>query len=127
MARRGFGQTGYKKVPHGVRKMHVRRGDRVRVIRGNFAGVEGTVLRALPKENRVVIEGVNIRKRHARPSPANPEGGILSFEAPIHASNVMLIDPSTDEPTRVRHRRNEEGIKERVAVKSGNAIPKAES
>jgi len=127
MARRAIGQTGYKKKSQAVRKLHVRRGDRVRVIRGNFAGMEGTVLRALPKENRVVVEGVNIRKRHARPSQANPEGGILSFEAPIHASNVMLIDPSSDEPSRVRHRTNDEGIKERIAVKSGNPIPKAES
>ncbi|HEX7050721.1 MAG TPA: 50S ribosomal protein L24 [Longimicrobiales bacterium] len=104
--------------------MHVRRGDRVQVIRGNFAGVEGTVLRVLPKENRVVVEGVNQRKRHQRPSAENPEGGIITFEAPIHASNVMLIDPATGEPTRVRHRIEPDGTKERISVKSGNPIPK---
>jgi large subunit ribosomal protein L24 len=83
-------------------KLHVRRGDRVRVIRGNFAGKEGIVLRVMPAENRVIVEGLNLRKRHMRPSQENPEGGIVSFEAPIHASNVMRIDPATGEPTRKR-------------------------
>jgi large subunit ribosomal protein L24 len=106
-------------------KMHVRRGDRVRVIRGNFAGTEGTVLRVLTKENRVVVEGVNMRKRHTRPTQANPEGGILTFEAPIHASNVMLLDPSSGEPTRVRQQFDADGTKERVSVKSGNPIPRS--
>jgi large subunit ribosomal protein L24 len=104
--------------------MHIRRGDRVRVIRGNYAGSEGTVMRVIPGENRVVVEGVNIRKRHMRPSQANPDGGIVTFEAPIHASNVMLIDPSTDEPTRIRRRGDSKRSRERVAVKSGNPIPK---
>ncbi|MBR9989178.1 MAG: 50S ribosomal protein L24 [Gemmatimonadetes bacterium] len=103
--------------------MHVRSGDRVRIIRGNFAGQEGTILRVLTKENRVVIEGVNMRKRHTRPSQANPEGGILTFEAPIHASNVMLLDPS-GEPTRVRQHVAEDGTKERISVKSGDPIPR---
>jgi large subunit ribosomal protein L24 len=105
-------------------KLHVRRGDRVRVIRGNHAGAEGTVLQVLPKDNRVVVEGVNERKRHARPTNANPEGGIISFFAPIHASNVMLIDAATGEPTRVRSRVDEDGTKERISVRSGNAIPR---
>jgi large subunit ribosomal protein L24 len=108
-------------------KIHVRRGDRVRVIRGNFAGAEGTVLRVLTKENRVVVEGVNMRKRHTRPSQANPEGGIITFEAPIHASNVMLIDPTSGEPTRVRRHVDADGAKERVSVKSGNPIPSTRS
>ena len=107
-------------------KMHVRRGDRVRVIRGNYSGLEGTVLRVLTSENRVVVEGVNMRKHHTRPSEANPEGGILEFEEPIHASNVMLLDPSTDEPTRYRNRIEEDGTKERISTKSGNPIPKSQ-
>ena len=110
---------------HKHRKVHVRRGDRVRVIRGNFAGMEGTVLRVIPKDYRVVVEGVNLRKRHMRPTPENPEGGIVTFEAPIHASNVMLIDPTTGEPTRVRMRVGKDGTKERISVRSGNPIPKA--
>jgi|SRR5690606_6694889 len=119
----GSGRRRNKKAPARV-KMHVRRGDRVRVVRGNHAGAEGTILRVLPKENRVVVEGVNLRKRHQRPSAQNPEGGIITFEAPIHASNVMLIDPSTGEPTRVRKRIAPDGTKERIAAKSGNPIPK---
>jgi large subunit ribosomal protein L24 len=104
-------------------KIHVRRGDRVKVIRGNEAGKEGTVLRVLTKENRVVVEGINMRKRHMRPTQANPEGGIVTFEAPIHASNVMLLD-TNGEPTRVRQRIDADGTKERVSTKSGNPIPR---
>jgi large subunit ribosomal protein L24 len=116
--------TGGRKRHEPVRhKMHVRRGDRVRVIRGTQAGKEGTVLRVLPKENRVVVEGVNLRKRHTRPSQANPEGGIVTFEAPIHASNVMLLDPD-GEPTRVRQRVDADGTKERVSARTGNPIPR---
>ncbi|HSM36959.1 MAG TPA: 50S ribosomal protein L24 [Longimicrobiales bacterium] len=107
----------------GRQKVHVRRGDRVRVISGNHRGQEGTVLRVLTKENRVVVEGVNQRIRHQRPT-GNDEGGRITFEAPIHASNVMLIDPSTGDPTRVRSQGSGRD-KERVSVKSGNPIPKS--
>ena len=115
--------TGGEKERH---KLHVRRGDRVKVIRGNFAGAEGTILRVLPKKNRVVVEGVTMRKHHTRPTEANPEGGIMEYEEPIHASNVMLLDPNTGEPTRYRTRVEEDGTKERIAVKSGNPIPKSQ-
>ena len=100
------------------------RGDRVRVIRGNHRDREGTVLRVLRKSNRVVVEGVNMRKRHTRPSQANPEGGIITFEAPIHISNVMLVEPASGEPSRVRIRIEPDGFKERIAVKTGNPIPR---
>lgn len=103
MARVSIGGRRNRKVVH-THKLHVKKGDRVKVIRGNFAGTEGNVLRVMPKENRVVVEGVNLRKRHMRPTQENPEGGIVSFEAPIHASNVMRIDPATGEPTRKRER-----------------------
>ena len=106
-------------------KMHIRRGDRVRVIRGNDAGREGTVMEVLPKQYRVVVEGVNERKKHARPTEANPDGGIITFFAPVHASNVMLLDPSSGEPTRVRREADETGKRQRVAVKSGKPIPSA--
>jgi large subunit ribosomal protein L24 len=121
------GRKGSAKSKGGRRKLHVRRGDHVKVIRGNAAGVEGTILRVLPEENRVVVEGVNVRKKHARPTEANPEGGIITFEAPIHVSNVMLIDPSTGEPSRVRHRIDEDGTKERIAARSGNPIPRPQA
>ena len=116
---------GRRRQPSLRQKLHVRRGDRVKVIRGNFAGQEGTVLRVLTKENRVVVEGVNMRKRHTRPSQANPDGGILTFEAPIHASNVMLLDPNSGEPTRVRQHIDADGTKERVSVRGGNPIPRS--
>jgi|SRR6056297_1033247 len=105
-------------------KRTIVKGDRVKVIRGNDREKEGTVLRVLRDEDRVVVEGVNIRKRHTRPSQADPDGGIISFEAPIHLSNVMLIDPASGEASRVRVRVEEDGVKERIAVKSGNPIPK---
>ena len=105
-------------------KMKIMKGDRVRVIRGNFRDMEGTVLEVLKDAGRVRVEGVNTRKRHQRPSQANPEGGIISFEAPIDISNVMLIDPATGEPSRVRTRIEEGGTKERISVKSGNPIPR---
>jgi large subunit ribosomal protein L24 len=108
-----------------AKKMHVRRGDRVQVISGNNKGATGTVLRVIPKKDQVVVEGVNLRKRHQAPSQKNPEGGIVTFEAPIHVSNVMLIDPTTDEPTRFRVRIDADGTKERISVRSGNPIPRA--
>jgi len=106
-------------------KMHVRRGDQVQVISGNYKGASGVVLRVIPRKSQVVVEGVNVRKRHQAPSQKNPEGGIISFEAPIHVSNVMLIDPSNDEPTRFRTRVDADGTKERISVRSGNPIPRA--
>jgi large subunit ribosomal protein L24 len=108
-----------KKTP----KFRIVKGDRVRVIRGNFRDMEGTVLRVLRDKSRVVVEGVNMRKRHERPSQANPEGGIMTFEAPIHISNVMLVDPASDDASRVRMRLEADGTKERIAVKTGNPIP----
>ena len=106
-------------------KMKIRRGDLVKVIKGNHKKKEGTVISVDRENNRVVVQGVNLRKRHRKPSQANPEGGIVTFEAPIHASNVMLIDPSTREPTRVRAGTDENGAKTRVSVRSGRVIPKA--
>lgn len=100
------------------------KGDRVRVIRGNFRDMEGSVLEVFPKKDRVRVEGVNMRKRHTRPSQQNPDGGIISFEAPIHMSNVMLVDPGSDTATRVRIQVDDDGTKERISVKSGNPIPK---
>ena len=108
----------------GDRKYQVMRGDRVRVIRGNFRDMEGAVLEVLTDVGRVRVEGVNMRKRHQRPSQANPDGGIITFEAPIDISNVMLLDPATGDPSRVRVRIEEDGTKERIAVKSGNPIPR---
>ena len=106
-------------------KLSIRKGDRVKVIRGNYKDTEGTVLRVEREKGRVVVQGVNVRKRHRKPSATSPEGGIVEFEAPIHASNVMLLDPKSGEPTRVRSAVGADGKRERIAVKSGQAIPRA--
>ncbi|MFP7495363.1 50S ribosomal protein L24 [Terribacillus saccharophilus] len=103
--------------------MHVKKGDKVKVITGKDRGKEGTILEAYPKKDRVLVEGVNIVKKHAKPSQDNPQGGILEIEAAIHVSNVMLIDPKTGEPTRVGYE-VKDGKKVRVAKKSGQAIDK---
>lgn len=100
----------------------LKKGDRVKVMRGNERGKEGTIMRVDREKNRVVVEGVNVRKRHMKPSQTNPEGGIVSFEAPLAASNVMLLDPASGNPTRVRAQRAADGTKERVATKSGKVV-----
>jgi large subunit ribosomal protein L24 len=81
--------------------MKVRKEDNVIVIAGNYKGKTGKILKVFPKKNRVIVEGVNIRKRHTKASQQNPQGGIVEKELPIDASNVMLIDPKTNEPTRI--------------------------
>lgn len=103
--------------------MHVKKGDKVKVITGKDKGKTGIVLAVFPKKNRVIVEGVNIVKKHAKPSQDNPQGGILDIEAPIHASNVMPLDPKTGEPTRVGYK-IENGKKVRYAKKSGAVLDK---
>ncbi|WP_420641948.1 50S ribosomal protein L24 [Candidatus Leptofilum sp.] len=106
--------------------MRIKVGDEVEVVSGNYKGTRGTVQRVLPKENRVVVAGVNMVKKHQRPRPTGgrtqAQGGIIEFEAPISASNVMLVCPETGEPTRVGIRRDEEGNRVRYSKKSGNPI-----
>ena len=106
-------------------KMHVGKGDTVRVVRGDDKGKEGKIIRVYPKTGRVTVEGVNIVKRHRRATNPDEQSGIVDFPAPIHASNVMLLDPKSGNPTRVRRQIDEDGTKERIAVKSGDAIPRA--
>lgn len=103
--------------------MHVIKGDKVQVITGKDKGKQGVILEAYPKKNRVLVEGVNIVKKHSKPSQANPQGGIISQEAPIHVSNVMPLDPKTDNPTRVGYQEIN-GKKVRVAKKSGEILDK---
>ncbi len=105
-------------------KYQIMKGDRVRVIRGNYRDMEGSVIEVLRDSGRVRVEGVNQRKRHTRPSQQDPDGGIITFDAPIHISNVMRIEPASDEASRVRIQVEEDGTKERIAVKSGNPIPR---
>jgi large subunit ribosomal protein L24 len=104
-------------------KTHITKGDTVRVIRGDQKGQEGKVLKVLPRKNRVVVDGINVVKRHKRAS-AQGDGGIIQFPAPIHLSNVMLLDPKSGEPTRVRRKVDKDGTVERMAVSSGQPIPR---
>ncbi len=85
-------------------KLKIKKNDNVIVIAGNEKGKTGKVLKVFPKKQRVIVEGVNIRKRHSRPTRSNPQGGIIKKEAPIHISNVMLIDPKSGERTRVGYK-----------------------
>ena len=81
--------------------MKITKNDNVMIIAGNDRGKTGKVLKVFPKKNRVIVEGINIRKRHTKPSQTNPQGGILEKEAPINVSNVMILDPKSNEPTRI--------------------------
>jgi large subunit ribosomal protein L24 len=81
--------------------MNVRKNDNVMVISGNDRGKTGKVLKVFPKKQRVIVEGINVRKRHTKPNQTNPQGGIIEKESPVHISNVMLIDPKTNEATRL--------------------------
>jgi large subunit ribosomal protein L24 len=104
-------------------KLHLTKGDTVQVISGDDKGKRGKVLRVLPKAGRIVIEGVNLVKRHRR-ATATSEAGIVTFAAPIHHSKAMLIDPKSGEPTRIRRRKDKDGTLERIAVKSDQPIPR---
>jgi len=106
-------------------RMHVKKGDLVVVISGKSKGKRGKVLRVLPRQGRVIVEGVNLVKRHMKPSPKNPQGGIVEKEAPISASKVMLVDPETKGRTRVGVRVLPDGRRVRYAKKSGELIDKA--
>lgn len=101
--------------------MFVKTGDKVRVIAGKDKGKEGTVTKTITSKDRVIVEGINMVKKHTKASQSNPQGGIVDTEAPIHVSNVMLIDPSNNEPTRVGYR-VEDGKKVRFSKKSDKTI-----
>jgi len=105
-------------------KLSVKKGDTVLVIAGKDNGKKGKIVQVLPKENRVVVEGVNVVKRHTRPSQKLPQGGIVEKEAPIHASNVMVICPSCGKPTRVGKKFLADGSKIRVCKKCGESLDK---
>ena len=111
--------------------MPIAKGDTVRVMRGNDKTKEGKVIRVFPKTGRLTIEGINIVKRHRKARRAEEQSQIMEMPAPIHHSNVMLLDPKSGEPTRVRYRRDDEGdakarrrSRERIAIKSDQAIPR---
>jgi large subunit ribosomal protein L24 len=101
----------------------IRKGDKVRIMRGDDAGKEGDVIRVYPKSGRVTVKGINMIKKHQRARRPEEQSGIIEREAPVHHSNVMLIDPKSGAATRVRFRTDTDGTKERIAAKSGEALP----
>ena len=102
--------------------MHVKRGDLVKVITGRDRGKEGHIIQAMPKENRVLVEKVNLVKRHQRPTMENPEGGIITKEAPIHVSNVMKVCTACKKPTRIAHKFLDNGKKVRACKHCGASL-----
>ena len=103
-------------------KLHIKKGDTVYVNAGNDKGKTGRVLRVLVSKNRAVVEGLNMVAKSAKPSAKHPQGGIIKMEAPIHVSNLNLLDPKSGKPTRVGRRKNEEGKTVRYSKKSGEEI-----
>ena len=103
-------------------KLNIRKGDLVKVIAGDSKGQQGKVLEVITKDSRILVEGANMVSKHTKPSAANPNGGINKQEAPIHISNLMLVDPKTGNPTRVSRKRSEDGKLVRIAKKSGEEI-----
>lgn len=103
-------------------KLHLKKGDQVRIITGNDKGKEGKVLQVLPDKMRAFVEGANIITKHTKPNAQNPNGGIVKQEAAIHISNLMVIDPKSGKPSRVGRRLNDDGKLERYAKKSGEVI-----
>jgi large subunit ribosomal protein L24 len=101
----------------------IQKGDTVVVISGKDKGKKGKVMRFSAEDNRVLVEGVNLVKRHMKPNPRMQQGGILEREQPINASKVMLVDPSTGKGTRMKVKTDDKGVKVRVAAKSGEEIP----
>jgi large subunit ribosomal protein L24 len=102
--------------------MDIRKGDKVQVMSGNDKGRRSTVLAVLKDKGRAIVEGVNMRKHHTRPSSRDPQGGIIEREAPVHLSNIMVVCPKVDQPTRIRHKQLDNGKYVRVSARSGEMI-----
>jgi large subunit ribosomal protein L24 len=103
-------------------KLHIKKGDTVRVIAGDSKGSEGKVLEIRTDDNRAIVEGLNLVKKHTKPNAKHPQGGIVEQEAPIHLSNLQLVDPKSGLPTRVGRRQNDKGKLVRYAKRSGEEI-----
>jgi len=104
------------------KKLHVKKGDTVIVITGNYKGQKGRVLEVTRKTQRAIVEGVNMVKKHTKPNAKNQQGGIIEKESSIHISNLMLVDPKTGEPTRIGRRIDDKGKLVRYSKKSGEEI-----
>lgn len=104
------------------RKLHIKKDDTVKIIAGNHKGRTAKVLEVLPEKNKAIVEGINLVTKHVKPSAQNPEGGRNEQEAPIHVSKLMVVDPSSGEPTRVGRKQNDKGKLQRYSKKSGEFI-----
>ncbi|NDK56158.1 50S ribosomal protein L24 [Pontibacter fetidus] len=104
------------------KKLHVKTGDTVKVIAGDERGKTGRITSVLTDKNKVVIEGLNLVTKHTKPSAKNPQGGISKVEAPIHASNVAIVDPKSGETIKTAKRKNSQGKTERYSKKTGEVI-----
>ena len=104
------------------KKLHIKKGDNVVVIAGDNKGKKGRVLEIITKSDRALVEGVNMMKKHTKPNAKTPQGGIVEKEAPVHISNLMLVDAKTGKPTRVERKLNSEGKLVRYSKKSGEEI-----
>lgn len=103
-------------------KLHIKRGDTVYVNAGEDKGKTGKVIKVLVEKQRAIVEGVNMVSKSQKPNAKNPQGGIVKMEAPLHISNLNVVDPKTGKPTRIGRRRNDEGKLVRYAKKSGEEI-----
>lgn len=104
------------------KKLHIKRGDTVYVNSGEYKGQQGRVLEVLRRDNKAIVEGINMVSKHTKPNAQYPQGGIIKKEAPVHLSNLMLVDGSTGEPTRIGRRLNDDGKLVRFSKKSGEEI-----
>ena len=104
------------------KKFHIKKGDLVYVNAGVDKGKQGKVLEVLPEEERAIVEGINMVSKHTKPNAKNPQGGIIKKEAPIHISNLNVVDPSTGKPTKIGRKKDEKGNMVRFAKKSGEIL-----
>lgn len=104
------------------KKLHIKKGDVVFVNTGENKGQQGRVLEVISKTNKAIVEGINLVSRHTKPNAKSPQGGIIKKEAPVHISNLMLVDPSSGKPTRIGRRLNKKGSLVKYAIKSGEEI-----
>ncbi len=103
-------------------KIRLKKGDKVMVRAGKYKGKTGTVLSTYPRTNKVMVEGINIVKKHVKPNRALPQGGIIDLTKPIDVSKVGIIEPTSKKPSRISYKINKEGVKTRIFTKSGKEI-----
>lgn len=104
------------------KKYHIKKGDTVMIITGNDKGKQGRVLEIITKKDKAIVEGINLISKHTKPNATSPQGGIIKKEAPIHVSNLKLVEPSNNQPTRTRKEKNDKGGKVRISKKTGEEI-----